>query len=131
MSATWKWALPLSISAAKATIGPTPSAAPASSKGSTSAMTSCGVPKHSPAASLLHDVGHGPFSHVFEPCLDIDHELWSCRIIQEDSEVNKVLRGVDPDLPKIVAALIDVDNHDYPWWEKNLLSSQLDVDRLD
>jgi HD superfamily phosphohydrolase len=42
-----------------------------------------------------------------------------------------VLRGVDPDLPKIVAALIDENNHDYPCWEKNLLSSQLDVDRLD
>lgn len=83
------------------------------------------------AAALLHDIGHGPFSHVFEPCLNIDHETWSCRIIQEDSEVNKVLRGVDPDLPKIVAALIDEDNHDYPCWEKNLLSSQLDVDRLD
>src|SRR5207244_3602276 len=74
---------------------------------------------------------HGPFSHVFEPCLDIDHEVWSRRIIQGESEVNKVLRCVDPDLPKIVAALIDEDNHDYPCWQKNLLSSQLDVDRLD
>src|SRR6185295_12263625 len=31
----------------------------------------------------------------------------------------------------IVAGLIDKDNHDYPCWQKNLLSSQLDVDRLD
>ena len=76
-------------------------------------------------------MGHGPFSHVFEPCLGIDHEAWSGRIILEDSKLNKVLRGVDPDLPKVVAALIDENNHNYPCWEKSLLSSQLDVDRLD
>src|SRR5438067_210695 len=28
------------------------------------------------AGALLHDIGHGPFSHLFEPCLEIDHEKW-------------------------------------------------------
>jgi HD superfamily phosphohydrolase len=84
------------------------------------------------AAAVLHDVGHGPFSHLFEPCLATDHEEWSVRIVREDgTQVNEVLRRVDGALPEAVAQLIEKDNYDLPEWQKYLLSSQLDADRMD
>ena len=77
-------------------------------------------------------MGHGPFSHLFEPCLGIDHEKWSIAVIlNEETEVNKVLRNVSRSLPQTVADLVNKENHDHPAWMKHLLSSQLDVDRLD
>ncbi len=84
------------------------------------------------AAALVHDVGHGPFSHVFEPCLNTEHEAWSIRaILDEDSGIHNVLRKVHKTLPNTVAELVDADNNDHPPWQKFLLSSQLDMDRLD
>lgn len=75
-------------------------------------------------AILLHDVGHGPLSHTLEHTLikDFNHEMMSLAIMKE---LNREFNGA------LDTAIAIFTNQYKKKFLHQLISSQLDLDRLD
>lgn len=82
-------------------------------------------------AALLHDIGHGPFSHALDKLFmpEKSHEQLSCDLIEsQNHSIAPILikNGIDPKrVSEIIIGAIQ------PKYLHKIISSQLDVDRFD
>lgn len=81
-------------------------------------------------AGLLHDLGHGPFSHIFEKVIpQFNHEDYSAQIIyNRQGKIYSLLSQHNLNIERIVNLILHRTNQD---WAQTLISGQFDLDRLD
>jgi len=83
------------------------------------------------AALLLHDIGHGPFSHACEAVLGVRHELRTEQILALP-EIGARLDALDLDRREVLSLIVGGDaDEGYPILRELVRGPNLDADRMD
>lgn len=87
---------------------------------------------------LLHDIGHGPFSHLFEtiiekinPTIPEPHEKISKIMIKEDSELDSILGKKKHEIIELLEKKMDPHKEPEKSLQADIISSGIDADKLD
>ncbi len=86
---------------------------------------------------LVHDIGHTPLSHTLEDILDLKNQdllhdtYWNRLILEQDEQLQKIWGRSAPKMPEAVARFSGWGPEEKPHFMADLVSSQLDMDRLD
>ncbi len=82
------------------------------------------------AALLLHDIGHGPFSHSCESVLGVAHEQRTADLI-ELPEVARGIANLEVDADDVLALIVGDSGSRYPALRELVSGPNLDADRMD
>ncbi|QKE76097.1 HD domain-containing protein (plasmid) [Arthrobacter citreus] len=96
-------------------------------------------------SALLHDIGHGPFSHCFEGISNQSHHEWTIKLIKESDEIKNILDripGLFEDVIEILSCTgkfklieqilfgaLGLDQLDF--WNRDLIHSDLKLNKMD
>ena len=81
-------------------------------------------------ALLLHDVGHGPFSHACEAVLGVRHEARTSELLAL-ADMREGIAAIDVDPDDVLALIVGDQTTRYPALRELVSGPNLDADRMD